>query len=489
MKRFTLFLILLLAGVIGLKASDVVALLSYSTFKSPEKGPYVETYLTVFGNTVVHKKNKAGNFQGQIEVSLLFKQNDSIRGISKFTLAGPEIADTTKGFTNFIDLQRFALPNGIYKLEFSIADKNRPKGKEYKGELEVVVSFRDDILSMSDIEFVESYAKASSPGPLTKSGYDLVPYVSNFFPENLGKITFYGEVYNAQAILGTNTRFLATYYIENYINRIKLPSFSRFSTHNTAPVVVLLSELSIADLPSGAYNLVVEIRDKNNELVMEKRAFFQRKNPNAKLDGPDIQSVDLKNTFAEKITSVDTLRDFIRSLRPISTENEKNFSENQVINGDLITMQKYFYSFWTSRNALDPETGWKQYKFRVDQVNKIYSTNIHKGYDTDRGRVFLQYGPPDDKTISENEPNVYPYEIWHYYKLKDQTNKRFVFYNRDLVTNNYTLLHSDARGEINDYRWQMKLKGRTHHSSDLDVTAPGMNNYGDRINDNFLNPR
>jgi hypothetical protein len=265
MKRFTLFLILLLAGVIGLKASDVVALLSYSTFKSPEKGPYVETYLTVFGNTVVHKKNKAGNFQGQIEVSLLFKQNDSIRGISKFTLAGPEIADTTKGFTNFIDLQRFALPNGIYKLEFSIADKNRPKGKEYKGELEVVVSFRDDILSMSDIEFVESYAKASSPGPLTKSGYDLVPYVSNFFPENLGKITFYGEVYNAQAILGTNTRFLATYYIENYINRIKLPSFSRFSTHNTAPVVVLLSELSIADLPSGAYNLVVEIRDKNNE--------------------------------------------------------------------------------------------------------------------------------------------------------------------------------------------------------------------------------
>ncbi len=46
-------------------------------------------------------------------------------------------------------------------------------------------------------------------------------------------------------------------------------------------------------------------------------------------------------------------------------------------------------------------------------------------------------------------PNSYPYEIWEYYHLADgEVDKKFVFYDRELVGNNYELLHSDARGEI-----------------------------------------
>ena len=87
-----------------------------------------------------------------------------------------------------------------------------------------------------------------------------------------------------------------------------------------------------------------------------------------------------------------------------------------------------------------------------------YSTPIDHGFETDRGRVFLQYGPPNNIEGNTREPGAYPYEIWHYYKLtNNQSNVKFVFYNPDLITNDYQLIHSDARGEIYDARWKFKI--------------------------------
>ena len=112
-----------------------------------------------------------------------------------------------------------------------------------------------------------------------------------------------------------------------------------------------------------------------------------------------------------------------------------------------------------------------------------------RGYETDRGRVYLQYGAPDQRSKVESSPNTYPYEVWQYYKLKDQSNRKFLFYNQDLVTNNYTLLHSDAKGELYDAGWSMKLHKRTIQSNNMDITKPGIDTFGDESDDIFKNPR
>ena len=39
----------------------------------------------------------------------------------------------------------------------------------------------------------------------------------------------------------------------------------------------------------------------------------------------------------------------------------------------------------------------------------------------------MQYGPPNSRNKVDNAASTYPYEIWHYYKLKNQSNKKFVF--------------------------------------------------------------
>ncbi|MEZ5147807.1 MAG: GWxTD domain-containing protein [Bacteroidales bacterium] len=146
----------------------------------------------------------------------------------------------------------------------------------------------------------------------------------------------------------------------------------------------------------------------------------------------DLLTIATQNTFAGKINDQDTLREYIRSLAPISDEQEKNFAAVHMTHADLETLQKYFYRFWKERDALDPEHAWLNYLNEVNKVNQAYSTLIEKGYETDRGRIYLQYGPPNAISESYNEPSAYPYEIWHYYVLDNgQRNKRFVFYTKE----------------------------------------------------------
>ena len=132
------------------------------------------------------------------------------------------------------------------------------------------------------------------------------------------------------------------------------------------------------------------------------------------------------------------------------------------------------------------------------KVNKEYSSHGLKGFDSDRGRVYLQYGTPDQLTKYYTDEGAFPYEIWEYYSLIDksqaltnpdnrQSNKKFVFYNPDLVTNKFALIHSDARGEINNARWKLQIYSRTTQSTNLDnENVP--DNFGGNADENFKNP-
>ena len=168
---------------------------------------------------------------------------------------------------------------------------------------------------------------------------------------------------------------------------------------------------------------------------------------------------------------------------------KKIFINENLADADLITTQRFFLNFWITRDALNPEAAWTYYLGQVAKVNKLYSTPVLLGYDTDRGRVYLKYGPPNIISESYNEPSAYPYEIWQYYSLaNNQRNKKFVFYTEDIVTNNFQLVHSDAIGEISNYRWQVIIHKRIYDPNNLDEDRyPDV--WGSKVNDYYNNPR
>ena len=232
---------------------------------------------------------------------------------------------------------------------------------------------------------------------------------------------------------------------------------------------------------------MIEVKNKSNERVTYNQVFFQRSNPGVTFNLADITSIDITNTFASKITNIDTLKDFIKSTYPISTQLEKVFAENNMKKTDLKMLQQYFYNFWINRNASDPEKSWMKYYVEVCKVNKFYSTSINKGYATDRGRVYLQYGEPNTITESVSDPSAPPYEIWLYYSLQNQRNRKFVFYLPDLVTNEYELIHSDALGEFNNPSWQMQIMKRNTTTNNPDQLKPD-DYFGGKADDFFNHP-
>ena len=465
------------------------AYLTYSAFFSPENGPYLETYLSVIGNSVKYKKNQSGNFVGSIEITMLFRLGEEIKNFKKYNLSSPEISDSSQGI-NFIDQQRFLLPPGTYNFELSVSDNNSSDAP-YKSNQPVQIYSDSGKMFFSDLEILESFKPSSEKGILSKSGFDLVPYVSNFFPKSMEKISFYGELYNGNRVLGMDEKFLVNYFIESFENGTSLPNFRGFLRQSANPVNVILNSIGISALPSGNYNLVLEARNKNNILLTEKRFFFQRSNPDLQMKPEDISNQSVTGTFVDQINNSDSLAEYIRSLRPISSETEIRFVENnfsKTDSGTLPLMKKFFLNFWVERNSIKPETEWDEYKNKVAIVNKAFGTKIKKGYETDRGRIYLKYGPPNSLIDRPIEPSNYPYQVWHYYKTERRGNSKFVFFNPDEITNDYQLLHSNVIGEVSDFRWQYRLQKRNNPSTNLDENK-GDEHFGSRPEDFWNNPR
>ena len=485
--RWILIVCLLIAGQ-SIYAKKLGSFLSYTTFYSPASGPFIETYISVDGNTVEFVLNENNKYQAAIQVLLLFKSGEEISNYDKYELLSPEYDDTLNVNFSFKYQERYKLANGAYEFEIQIWDKNSDTAP-YISVQPLVIEFPENEIIISGIQLIESYEKTTEPGIFTKNGYDLIPYISNFFPSDKNKLAFYAEVYNSDKTIGKDEKFLLTYYIEQFENNARLPDFISYRKEDAAETNVIFSEFDITNLKSGNYFLAIELKNRENKLIATNRIFFQRSNPRLQIKPEDISNVDLSNTFASRINDKDTLSEYIRSLSPIANIQEKNYIVAHLYNSDLETLQKFFYIFWHERDQLEPERAWINYLNEVHKVNIAYSTPIDKGYESDRGRVYLQYGPPNAISENYNEPSSYPYEIWHYYVIANgQRNKKFVFYTKDIVTNDFVILHSDVSGELANYRWQLILNERVDPGSGVDQMQT-IDAWGDNSKKYFDLPR
>ncbi len=485
MKKFIYFLLISILASNSIQASSLKAYMAYAIFKTPDGNPYVETYLTIKGSSVVYTLQEDGKYNGVVDVQIIFRKNDSIFNFDKYELLGIEAKDTTQSRKNFLDIQRYSLPSGTYELELSLKDR--------AGNVDALVSivgftidFPDGVMGFSDIEFLQSYEKSDDTSVINRSGYRLIPYVFNYFPESATSLSFYAELYGEGTMEGDE--YLLNYYIRPFEVDKKLDRFFYRKKMTSKPINALLKSIDITQLPSGSYLLVLESRNRKNELLASKEIFFQRNNPNASYNITNVLLIDPKDTFVAAMTSQDSIRRYIEYTFPISSEAERYYAKSQLKTSDLESLQKFFLNFWLERDKLQPEAAWNDYHQRVKQANKNFKTVSLEGYQSDRGRVYLQYGQPNVIAESHNEPAAYPFEIWHYYNLGNQTDIRFVFYTKEIATNDFRLVHSTGKGELRNYRWQTFVYARTWDPSSID-DAIIPETWGSNATDYYLRPR
>lgn len=454
-------------STLSVDAKKLNAFMSYTTFYSPESGPYIETYMVVGGNSVEFQLNENNKFQSSIQVIILFKKGEEIINYDKYELFSPELDDTTSINFNFIDQQRYSLTQGAYDFELQIWDKYS-EAKPYINLQPLIIDYPTNEVTISGIQLVESYTPSEEHSILSKAGYDLIPFIVNYYPGQINSLKYYTEVYNTEKLLGSGEKFLVNCYISTVEQDKPFLDYVTYRRMNAEPVNALLSEFDITNLKSGNYFMTIEARDKENNLLVKNRIFFQRNNPRIQIRAEDIAGLNIDNTFAQRINDLDTLKNYTLCLEPIADDQENSFILANKASKDIATLQKFLFKFWYERNPLDPEQAWINYLNEVNKVDVAYSTAISRGFETDRGRVYLKYGPPNAISESYNEPATYPYEIWHYYELENgQRNKRFIFYTKDIVTNDFAQLHSDVTGELSNYRWQYVLYQRVDPGFDI----------------------
>lgn len=482
MKYFLLLIGLLLA--IGAEAKPKVYF-NYKIYYTPDHEPYVSTMLQFSSGSLSYKGDGTGNLSAQLEITQIFRMADSIVLADKYSLDSPVMKDST--VEDFFDVQRYGLDPGVYNYELIITDLI--SGETVSGEQSIrIEQFNSAKIQFSDIEYISDAIPTTEKNSFTKNGFFILPYLTDYYPPEIDKIAFYFEIYNTDQLLGANEKFLVTYSIAHLENGRPVENVFQFQRLNTSPVTPVIGYLPLAMVPSGEYNLNINLVDKNSDTVFTKRAYFMRRNDAMDPSLISLDNIQIDRSFQTEIDR-DSIPFFLNSLMPIAPQFEYETIRALLKENDTTKMSQYFYAFWLQTNKVEPYSAWLRYKEQVYYCEEMFGTQIKYGFETDRGRTYLRYGAPNSVIDRPNEPSAYPYQIWHYYRIGQRSNIMFVFYNPDLVTNDYPMLHSELPGEIQNYRWEHDLHKRDSPNTNMDDPGDGNTiHYGGNSGVYFRNP-
>jgi GWxTD domain-containing protein len=476
-KRKLTLLVCLLGVSIQLLALRVT--FDYRVFYAPGVGPYAEFVTSFDASTFQHQVLDSGYVQAHAELTLVLTRAGSIVDARKVKVDGPVVKGNE--MSDFLSIERFAIPAGNYDLEIEIRDTNAPEksAESLTQKIEIVMPAKG--VFISDVEWVSAYRQSSDDNAFSKSGYDMIPFVSSYFGTSLNSLIYYAEIYRTDSVWGVGSPFVTTICIVNMKDN-SVEFCKRVKKEKAASVVPMLQTMDISDVPAGQYKLRIEARDRENNLVAMREREFSRNKIAELPDAPptaEVTAAQVSLSFASRFTDADSLRQILFYHIPIAKDVDRDAIDRQIPKADLSTMQSFLYSFWWKRNPENPEAAWLEYAKSIQVVRDNFETRIKKGWQTDRGRVYLQYGPPNTRIVRNNEVDYWPFEIWHYYSTDNNLhNRRFLFYDTTLM-GDMDLLHSDVPEETKNFNWKEMVRSRPTALNMGDSSVRNANNRTD----------
>lgn len=427
---------------------------SYAIFATPEK-PYIEINIEIAAATVTFKRADSTHLQASVETLILIKQGEKVVNYEKYLLNSPLLESPGA----LLDVKRMALPNGEYTLEITFQDIHDAENKDaYKTPFKVEIG---NGIHLSEVQLLRSFRPDNSDNLFTKNGYFLEPLPFHFYDRGATRLVFYAEIYHSDKN-AADAGYLVRYFIEQEKgNGVK--NLISIGTQRKKPsgIDAVLVQMDINKLESGNYSLTVELRNAANELLASRSLSFQRSNPFLDVQETELTDEVLSRQFVQHLNE-DSLRYSLRAISSLAVGEETEMLKNILQSGDLKSMRFYLFRHFMNEDPNNPEFAYKKFMQVAAAVDAKFRSGFRYGFETDRGRTFIRFGRPDDLIHVEDDPGAVPYEIWFYYKFKktQQNNVKFLFYNPSLAGEDYILLHSNARGEVNNPRWERVLYSR-----------------------------
>lgn len=284
------------------------------------------------------------------------------------------------------------LKAGNYDMIVTALDKtnNKQVNRKVKFELQDLKTNR---FLISDILFFQEYEIDST--------YRIVSFNPNL-TNNFGGQGKYFYFYFTSVVTDPSDTLKVEYIIRNLGGNVtQLNQYKIVNNQNTNEHFIRINR---QQFDQSRYELEV-IGKYGNQVMKSKKmfSFFWTDNP----DSPQ----DLTNALDQ--------------MQYIPEADSFKWALKQPYNEKLA----YFQRFW-KRMDPNPETEknelMDEFYLRVNVANQNFSTISQEGWKTDRGRIFIKFGDPDDIERHPFELNSDPYVIWRYYNYR----KIFLFLDR-----------------------------------------------------------
>lgn len=430
----------------------------YARFKYDSSSVYMEFYYDLNTNGMTIKKSA----DGMSTEAIVHIEMKNIDADTFFINKDWKISNIINEQINeqqsrsYTGVFGFVIPRGNYSLLIKAYDSSNPSFSKTIKEKVLITPFKDDKYSISDIQLACNIKKdGADPNSIFyKNTLEVIPNPSMICTDKMPILFYYAELYDLK-LNDPNTDFKLHKILFNSVGT-KLYEQSKIVKQSDNSFVEI-GAINLSKYPTDSYNLVLSLVDnKTNQAYVSTKRFYYY---NTKyIDSASARTM-AKGMMGSEFAIFDNAEcdKMFSQIKYIASQKEIEQYKNL---DSLNAKREFLYNFWKQRDP-DPSTPQNEFKEdymkRVEFANKNFGIYSKEGYLTDRGRVYLIYGEPDQRDFYPSESNLKPYEVWFYNQIEGGVS--FIFGD---VTGfgNYELLHSTKRGEVRDDYWQRRLSSQ-----------------------------
>lgn len=460
MIRFSTLALIVAVSASASAQVPIQVRLDAGTFRYTEDLTLVEVYLSIGAHTLPFQQTEDG-FTAQVPVRVQLMPSataapDEASRTPIFDETLPlsyVIADTTALTSGqvFVEQVRLAAAPGEYELDVTMTPTG---GSEVRlaRDLRIPAYASGDQTKISSVQLASSIQASSDPSdPLSKSGLAIRPNPDAFYGGGQS-VQYYAEVYAPPAD-GDDYTLLS--FVAETDGGSALPGHQNRVQRASRPVDVVAGQMDVSTLPSGIYHLRLVVLNDANESVSEQSKRFYVINPDVERTVVAANEMSLEETLFASMGE-EELELNVRHAAVIATNQEQ--AEIRAIQTDD-DRRRFLAAFWSRRDT-DSVTSvnearrafYQRLNFTEDRLREFGAA----GFETDRGRVYLTYGPPTEIERRIFEADAYPHELWLYDNIPGEGRSVFVFVAR-FSNDQFDLLHSDVVGEVSIPNWEMEI--------------------------------
>jgi len=446
----------------------------WSRFRYADSLTYLEYYLTIPRSVLEFTPDSVGvGYSAIFEVTATLEQGDSTTATKVWrNRAKVDSLAEIDGTQRLFAINHFAVDSGKYVLKLTLKDLTSGGEKTHQGSVDIE-QFTSDKLAISDIQLSSNIVKNDEKSSLRKNGFWIYPNPTGLYGIGLPILYSYAEIYNlAPATSDSGKQYVVQYRIFD-TDGVQVKEFKPKVKSKPGGSAVEVNGVNVITLVSGPYIVEIEVEDKETgkKQVSRKKFFVYREGDYAEGGAAFKKQEQLSGSGSPGLDAgrydemdEEALKEELDWCRYISTKDERNTFKKLSLEGK----RTFIKEFWARRDET-PATPINEFKRKylaaVEYANQAYRGSFRAGWRTDRGRVHLVYGMPDevDRRPFSNENKAF--EIWNYFSL--QGGITFIFVDRRDM-GDYDLVHSTARGELYDPDWTRWINptGSSSYSSD-----------------------